>query len=175
MAGDIREIDMAKATNLDGKKVRLVGDDGKGYWMEKDTFISVVGELIGQAGFSTNGLMTSDCYKKSYVQQWYTSGYPMFKVFGTLKDTIILRITLNYKNVYFVLFNTDSSVAIKRVTGSDDISFFYNSSKGELYIDSSVPVFAECVFCSKYDTSYIELMTISKKPTSTDGNKITIS
>lgn len=45
MAGDIREIDMTKATSLDGKKVRLVGDDGKGYWMEKDTFISVVGGL----------------------------------------------------------------------------------------------------------------------------------
>lgn len=46
MAGDIREIDMTKATSLDGKKVRLVGDDGKGYWMDKDTFISVVGGLI---------------------------------------------------------------------------------------------------------------------------------
>lgn len=45
MAGDIREIDMTKATSLDGKKVRLVGDDGKGYWMEKDTFISVVGDI----------------------------------------------------------------------------------------------------------------------------------
>lgn len=45
MAGDIREIDMTKVTNLNGKKIRLVGDDGKGYWIEKEDFASVVGEL----------------------------------------------------------------------------------------------------------------------------------
>ena len=44
--GDIREIDMTKATNLDGKKIRLVGDDGKGYWIEKEDLAAVVGELI---------------------------------------------------------------------------------------------------------------------------------
>mgnify|MGYP000693606359 CR=1 FL=1 len=47
MAGDLREIDMTKATNMDGKKIRLVGDDGKGYWMEKEDLASVVGGLIG--------------------------------------------------------------------------------------------------------------------------------
>ena len=41
--GDIREIDMTKATNLDGKKIRLVGDDGKGYWIEKEDLAAVSG------------------------------------------------------------------------------------------------------------------------------------
>lgn len=44
--GDIREIDMTKATNLDGKKIRLVGDDGKGYWIEKEDLAAVVGGLL---------------------------------------------------------------------------------------------------------------------------------
>ncbi len=46
--GDIREIDMTKATNLDGKKIRLVGDDGKGYWIEKEDLAAVVGGLFSQ-------------------------------------------------------------------------------------------------------------------------------
>ena len=40
---DIREIDMPQATNADGKKIRLVGDDGKGYWMNFDDLAAVVG------------------------------------------------------------------------------------------------------------------------------------
>ena len=47
--GDIREIDMTKVTNLDGKKIRLVGDDGKGYWIEKEDLAAVVGGLINPA------------------------------------------------------------------------------------------------------------------------------
>lgn len=41
--GDIREIDMTKATDADGKKIRLVGDDGKGYWMEFSDLAAVGG------------------------------------------------------------------------------------------------------------------------------------
>ena len=37
---------MTKATNLDGKKIRLVGDDGKGYWIEKEDLAAVVGGLL---------------------------------------------------------------------------------------------------------------------------------
>ena len=50
--GDIREIDMTKATNLDGKKIRLVGDDGKGYWIEKEDLAAVVGGLLSVEGHS---------------------------------------------------------------------------------------------------------------------------
>lgn len=56
MAGDLREIDMTKATNMDGKKIRLVGDDGKGYWMEKEDLASVVGGLIGKSSATKDGL-----------------------------------------------------------------------------------------------------------------------
>ena len=59
MAGDIREIDMTKVTNLNGKKIRLVGDDGKGYWIEKEDFASVVGGLLPDATFNMSGLMPS--------------------------------------------------------------------------------------------------------------------
>lgn len=59
MAGDLREIDMTKATNMDGKKIRLVGDDGKGYWMEKEDLASVVGGLLPVATLTQKGLMDS--------------------------------------------------------------------------------------------------------------------
>lgn len=48
--GDIREIDMTKATDANGKKIRLVGDDGKGYWMEFSDLAAVVGGLIDLSG-----------------------------------------------------------------------------------------------------------------------------
>ena len=54
--GDIREIDMTKATDANGKKIRLVGDDGKGYWMEFSDLAAVVGGLIGTASYDKNGL-----------------------------------------------------------------------------------------------------------------------
>ena len=42
---DIREIDMPQAKDANGKKIRLVGDDGKGYWMNFDDLAAVVGAL----------------------------------------------------------------------------------------------------------------------------------
>lgn len=54
---DLQEIDMTKATDMNNKKVRLVGDDGKGYWMEKEDLAKVVGGLIGTATDSKNGLL----------------------------------------------------------------------------------------------------------------------
>ena len=50
--GDIQEIDMTKATDADGKKIRLVGDDGKGYWMEFSDLAAVVGGLLEIDGHS---------------------------------------------------------------------------------------------------------------------------
>lgn len=57
--GDIREIDMTKATDANGKKIRLVGDDGKGYWMEFSDLAAVVGELIGVVDDENNGLAST--------------------------------------------------------------------------------------------------------------------
>ena len=53
---DIREIDMAKATNAEGKKIRLVGDDGKGYWMEFSDLAAVVGGLLPTNGIALTSL-----------------------------------------------------------------------------------------------------------------------
>ena len=58
MAGDIREIDMPKATDMNNKKIRLVGDDGQGYWMEKEDLAKVVGGLLPEANISKKGLMS---------------------------------------------------------------------------------------------------------------------
>ena len=90
MAGDIREIDMTKATSLDGKKVRLVGDDGKGYWMEKDTFISVVGELIGTAGYTNDGLMKKDIAPIEWDMPSYTATPTNATEIGIKKGAVFL-------------------------------------------------------------------------------------
>ena len=69
--GDIREIDMTKATNLDGKKIRLVGDDGKGYWIEKEDLAAVVGELLKSDGylkFKDYGQLTTPDFTTKDVQ-----------------------------------------------------------------------------------------------------------
>lgn len=70
MAGDLREIDMTKATNMDGKKIRLVGDDGKGYWMEKEDLASVVGELFPDVTTSKRGLANTRHAK--VLGNWFT-------------------------------------------------------------------------------------------------------
>lgn len=61
--GDIREIDMTKATDANGKKIRLVGDDGKGYWMEFSDLAAVVGGLLDYASVKS---------KKSTVDEKFT-------------------------------------------------------------------------------------------------------
>lgn len=80
---DLQEINMTKATDMNNKKVRLVGDDGKGYWMEKEDLAQVVGGLLNTpitkitlAHSSYTGMTIAE-FKKAFVadiQQAYDEG-----------------------------------------------------------------------------------------------------
>lgn len=81
--GDIREIDMTKATDADGKKIRLVGDDGKGYWMEFSDLAAVVGGLLKLA--NENGTIGTYGELKDF-NQCTKNGY--YRVMGKSEDIL---------------------------------------------------------------------------------------
>lgn len=105
MAGDIREIDMTKVTNLNGKKIRLVGDDGKGYWIEKEDFASVVGGLIE----GTHNAYTL----QPYSEQLIATGTGIYYLSEPANSSLSLLVVINYSYYYTLGENYDMTFRVE--------------------------------------------------------------
>lgn len=137
MAGDIREIDMTKVTNLNGKKIRLVGDDGKGYWIEKEDFASVVGGLIGTATTDKNGLMHS--YRTMSIL--YSEGKPVKITIPTNEGfSLLLTAVKNHESGGQSIINLSGysngfiATNIRRGSYISGISYKETSSGTDIYV-----------------------------------------
>ena len=92
MAGDIREIDMPKATDMNNKKIRLVGDDGQGYWMEKEDLAKVVGGLLEEATKEKAGFLSTKGYKKIMLEKNYTNKLIHISSLSEYENSILLSV-----------------------------------------------------------------------------------
>ena len=116
---DIREIDMPQAKDANGKKIRLVGDDGKGYWMNFDDLAAVVGALLNISGLRAHQSESGD-----YLVGGYSIGFIFAYDKQDRSKNLLVYFTIEYAtHVKFdVLQSNGLSVAGGNSYGSFSVS-----------------------------------------------------
>lgn len=143
---DLQEINMTKATDMNNKKVRLVGDDGKGYWMEKEDLAKVVGGLLNV--FQINRIYWRNTTGKQAREFLYMKG-PKIREF----IISVARVEGDYWGCFFVFCGGTSgntySMQVKTISHKNNFIRFYYKD-GHYYID----VNQTYVVCSIVETNY---------------------
>ncbi len=154
---DIREIDMPQAKDANGKKIRLVGDDGKGYWMNFDDLAAVVGGRLpivslSKAGFSPASTLIR--YNSGISQKWILiaratpnqSPVGLTGIVGTFSDRhcLFIRASLMSSNNYGIRFFCDGAFKeeylpkFKYKSGPSGVYLWTNA--GKVHINYNVEI-----------------------------------